>query len=146
MAPLLHDLISRFQQFDSRHQYQLVAPEMLLKARCDSKLTMRILENLLGNAMRYAVPGGVEIRLECASQGCRLIVEDEGPGVAASEATTIFERHRRGSAGRSGPPGLGIGLNLSRGLAVSQGGTLSVVPGSKGRFELWLPAAEESLA
>ena len=139
LAPLLQDVVARFGELDTRHTYRLEEVHSDAAVQADPRLVMRMVENLLGNAMRYAREGPVNLRVEPLDLGFTLIVEDEGPGVAHAEADRIFERHQRGEAGETGAPGLGIGLYLSRRYAEAQGGTLTVRPGPRGHFELWLP-------
>lgn len=139
LDPLLKEVVTRFSELDNRHLYILEQTDPAT-VQADSKLVTRMVENLLGNAMRYAREGQVRLWVKPVDSGYSLIVEDEGPGVTQAEAEGIFERHQRGAAGVTGPPGLGIGLYLSRRYAEAQHGTLIVHPGPRGHFELWLPA------
>jgi signal transduction histidine kinase len=71
-------------------------------------------------------------------------VEDDGPGVAASEAGAIFEPGVRGSStsGSSAHDGAGLGLALARRLARSAGGDVEADPTSAGgRFVVRLPSS-----
>jgi signal transduction histidine kinase len=81
----------------------------------------RIIDVLVENALAYA-PGGPRIVM-AASPG-RLEVLDDGPGPDAGEEEAVFERFHRGSAGRSGPSGSGLGLAMARGLARRWGGDI----------------------
>ncbi len=84
------------------------------KARIAPGITMhgeamavtRLIANLLDNAFKY-VPPGSRVRLIIAD-GPRIIVEDNGDGIAASEVEQIFQRFRRAAA-----PGTGHGLGLA---------------------------------
>jgi signal transduction histidine kinase len=78
---------------------------------------------LVENALAYGSAGGeVEIR----ATGTRLEVLDRGPGPQAGEEEAVFERFRRGSAGRRGPAGTGLGLPIARELARRWGGSASL--------------------
>ena len=70
----------------------------------------------------------------------RVTVSDEGTGVAAEDRERIFERFERA---RAKDDGAGLGLAISRRLARSLGGdvTLDSAPGEGARFSLSLPAA-----
>jgi signal transduction histidine kinase len=142
LEPLVEVMLERFRRLDSRHSYELTVAGGTPAAICDRKLVERILENLLGNAMRYARNGKVEVILEYADQGCLLTVKDDGPGVREAEKESIFGHHQRGESGTSGPPGLGVGLYLARQYAEAQLGRLIARPGERGVFQLWLPAPE----
>ena len=88
----------------------------------------RALDVLLENALAYC-PAGSAVTVR-ATVG-RVEVLDRGPGLRADDGETIFERFHRGSAGRSGPPGSGLGLSIARELARGWGGdvTLQSRPG-----------------
>ena len=112
----------------------------------DADAVLQVLSNLVENACKYGRAEGVEpapIRLRVAREGAelRLDVGDEGPGVPKAVERAIFEPFDRGgrdSSDRS--PGVGLGLALSRALAVELGGTLALLPTPKGAtFRLTLP-------
>jgi signal transduction histidine kinase len=74
----------------------------------------RILDALVENALHYSPPG-TEVTIVAGADG--LAVSDEGPGIAGGEEDEVFERFHRGSAGRQGPAGTGLGLPIARELA-----------------------------
>src|SRR5262249_60003950 len=81
----------------------------------------QVLANLLDNAARHSPPGG-RIGVTAAVEGDTLVVEvdDEGPGIPASQRSQVFERFTRGAgngtggAGRSESGGTGLGLAIAR--------------------------------
>jgi PAS domain S-box-containing protein len=87
----------------------------------DRRATLQILLNLLSNAVKYNRPGGVtEVSMEAADDALRVNVRDEGPGIAADVAHRLFTPFDRLGADRwSGMDGSGLGLALSRGLALA---------------------------
>jgi two-component system sensor histidine kinase HydH len=102
--------------------------------RADRAWTRQILVNLLRNAAE-ACEGRGEIRVQAAIDGPlgRVRVEDDGPGVPEALRSELF---REGVGRRHG-----VGLALSRGLALGQRGELSLVQTEAGAtFELTLPA------
>jgi signal transduction histidine kinase len=121
----------------------------------DSAALEQILGILLDNANRYAASARVRVRIgpaDAAEQSAvaqadeqalaRIVVEDEGPGVAPAERERIFRRFVRGSTS-TGSEGMGLGLGVARGLARAMGGDLRYVQGELGgaAFALTLPAA-----
>jgi signal transduction histidine kinase len=97
----------------------------------------QILGNLLGNAIKYA-PAKCTVRIEISASEGRVAyrVEDEGPGVPASDVERIFDIYVTKADEES--RGLGLGLPLSRRLARLLGGELHAVsrPGKGGCFVL----------
>lgn len=102
----------------------------------------RILGNLLENATTHA-GGATRIAVEPSSRrrSVQIVVEDDGPGVAVSERTRIFERFARGSAARN-RIGTGLGLALVSEHAAALGGEAWVEdrPGGGARFVVRLPS------
>ena len=94
------------------------------KARITPGVTMRgevmamtrLVANLLDNAFKY-VPSGSKVRLIVAD-GPRLVVEDNGTGIAAADAEQIFLRFRRVAAPETGH---GLGLALVKIIAARHG-------------------------
>lgn len=130
-------------------------------ARVDAEIVVRMLDNVLGNALKFTPPGGlVRVWLE-SGKGSRhnladrlarrwelpwasfnLIVEDNGPGMGPGVKKKIFEPFNRGTeADTANVPGTGLGLSITRRLAESQGGEVRLVslPGRGTTVWLKLP-------
>jgi signal transduction histidine kinase/ActR/RegA family two-component response regulator len=113
----------------------------------DSARVRQILNNLVGNAVKYTVRGRIELRAEMVGERrVRLEVVDSGPGLSADELAKAFEPFSRVARTGAGVPGAGLGLSLSRRLAELMGGEVSAesAPGVGSRFWLdlpWDPAA-----
>jgi signal transduction histidine kinase len=111
-----------------------------LRARGQERGVIQILVNLIGNAVRHSPEGGT-VRLSFARTAgtASVTVSDEGPGVAEGDEQRIFERFERAHTAEGGA---GLGLAISRRLARSMGGdvTLGSAPGEGARFTLTLSA------
>jgi len=83
----------------------------------------RSIDALVENALRYS-PSGSQVTI--ASAPGRIEVLDEGPGLEPGEEQAVFERFSRGSAGRHGPSGTGLGLPIARELTRQWGGEVSL--------------------
>jgi signal transduction histidine kinase len=108
----------------------------------------QVIVNLLTNALRYGGGGQVELSVQKVSdEVCgtkvRIDVRDHGKGIAPDFIDRIFEPYERGAKAGE-PKGLGLGLYISRQLASSHGGELTVqsVPGQGATFSLLLPCTE----
>jgi two-component system, OmpR family, sensor histidine kinase KdpD len=113
--------------------------------RGDEMLLRRAIGNLVRNAIVHPPRGcDVGIQLEAAGDTVRLIVEDDGPGVAERDRERIFEPFDRGGASPL-TPGLGLGLAVVRRIASLHGGTVRAEASTSGgaRFVLELPARAE---
>jgi Osmosensitive K+ channel histidine kinase len=116
-----------------------------LVGRFDFVHTLRILCNLLDNALRHS-PSDVPVELHATREGRWLAfsVADRGPGVPAEERGRIFEAFYRPADATPDGGHAGLGLSIARGLAELQGGSVGYEPrdGGGSVFTLQLPAAE----
>lgn len=108
----------------------------------------RAMVNLLGNAIKFSPPGSaVLVLLERARRFARISVSDEGPGITEDGKARIFEVFER-EPQTAHLPGLGLGLFITKQIAESHGGTISVESelGSGATFQLQVPLALDVLA
>jgi signal transduction histidine kinase len=97
-----------------------------------------VISNLLANAFRWTPDGGrVGLALTQVDGTVRVVVDDNGPGIAADEQERIF----RPFWSRDGE-GTGLGLAIAGELATALGGEIELdsAPGKGSRFELVLPS------
>lgn len=119
-----------------------IAPDVPPTLLCDGLRLKQVLNNLLSNAMKFTDTGSVAIEVDAADNTVRFHVVDTGPGIPAHLHDTVFEKFRQGNDQVSYQHGgTGLGLALSRALAVLMGGTLTLVSieGQGSRFTLTLP-------
>lgn len=112
--------------------------------RCDHRRTAAIVANLLDNAFKYSPEGGrVEVRCHVEPGGpVQVTVSDQGLGIAEADLPRLFTRFGRiVTPENSHIAGTGLGLYLSRRLALMHGGEISVEsePGAGTTFRLTLP-------
>jgi signal transduction histidine kinase len=83
----------------------------------------RAIDALVENALQYS-PAGTTVTLTLRPGVIEVL--DEGAGLARGEDEQVFERFRRGQAGRAGPTGNGLGLPIARELARRWGGDVTI--------------------
>jgi PAS domain S-box-containing protein len=100
----------------------------------------QIITNLLSNAAKYGAGHPIVLRVEADDTHGRVLVLDQGIGIAAEDQARIFERFARAVADRS-YGGFGLGLWISRQLAEALGGAIRVssTPGKGSTFTVELP-------
>jgi PAS domain S-box-containing protein len=130
LVALIREVTTAAQATTGRHGFRIEAPAAELVGHWDSIRLHRVLDNLLGNAIKYSPAGGrivVTVRQERREDEdwAVLTVQDEGVGIPAVDLGHIFERFRRGSnvAGRFA--GTGIGLSGARQIVEQHGGTIA---------------------
>ena len=107
----------------------------------DPKWTAEAVCNLLDNAVKYTPAGGtVAVEVIPYQMFCRVNVTDSGPGIPEEERARVFQRFYRSPAAYE-TEGVGIGLYLTRQIAVGQGGYVkaSSQPGRGSCFSFYLP-------
>lgn len=111
--------------------------------RSDRRLLRRILQNLLGNALRYTARGGVLLAVQRRGDHWRISVVDTGPGISEAQQQVIFGEFRRlDRASPWGEQGLGLGLSICDRMARLLGHPLSLASriGRGSRFAVDVPA------
>lgn len=119
----------------------LVSPEMHdVICRADAFHIRQIVDNLLGNALKYTDEGSVSVaaRLSCGS--LVFSVADTGIGMTADEQQRIFQAFTR-LPGAQGREGVGLGLSITHEMVQLLGGTISVESqkGHGSRFTVSVP-------
>ncbi len=116
----------------------------------DGDRIMRVLVNLIDNAIRYSPEGSdaeVTARTQAASSAgdqARIVisVRDHGPGIPEEELPSIWERFHRVDKSRQRPEGgAGLGLAIAREIVIGHGGDVAAQndPDGGARFSFWLP-------
>jgi signal transduction histidine kinase len=113
---------------------------------CDSEISVRIVANLLANALKYS-PGDIAFGAEPDPSGVRIWVRDQGPGIHAQFQAHIFEKF--GVLNQpldNRHPTTGLGLAFCKLAVEAHGGTIGVEsePGKGSTFWFTLPAADSS--
>lgn len=115
-------------------------------ANLDRERLVRVLQNLVRNAIRHTPAGGlVRVAVVGDPTVIRVEVADTGPGIAPEDLPHVFERFYRGDAARSrSTGGAGLGLAIAKELVEAMGGAVAVAsqPGEGAMFTVTLPRAE----
>jgi len=102
-------------------------PDAPAEARIDVLALDRVLENLLGNAVKYSpARSTVKVGLRADGPVWRIEVIDQGPGVPPEEQAQLFQKFFRGSARpTAGESSTGLGLFIVKTLTEAMGGRVS---------------------
>jgi signal transduction histidine kinase len=94
----------------------------------DTQAIGRVLNNLIGNALRHTPSGGrVSVWVRRAAHAVEVTVSDTGEGIRGEHIPHIFERFYRGEKSRNrGTGGAGLGLAIARGIVRAHGGDIEV--------------------
>ncbi len=110
--------------------------------RGDATRVRQIINNLVGNALKFTETGSVRVTVTRAGERVRIAVKDSGPGIAPEHQVRIFEAFEQADVGvqrRFG--GTGLGLAITRRVAQLMGGDVEVrsALGQGAEFELEVP-------
>ena len=140
LTALVQETVQDWREMQPQATITVLGGEHHIEVAADPEQLRHVLDNLIGNAIKY---GGQAKRVEITSSsfpGLAVIeVRDWGEGIAASKLPTIFERFHRADAadGR----GHGLGLFIAAAITRLHGGTLSAHSelGKGSTFSLRLP-------
>jgi signal transduction histidine kinase len=141
LADLAREVIERFQP-----QFQAVS--CLVDFRADDNVVgswdryriEQVLNNLFTNAIRYSPGKPLHVSIERAGSSARIVVRDEGAGIAKENLGRIFERFER-AVNAANISGLGLGLYICREILETHGGSIQAEsePGNGATFTVTLP-------
>jgi PAS domain S-box-containing protein len=126
---------------DERHAFNVKADVTQIIGNWDASRLARVLDNLLGNAVKYSPDGGsIDVTVSSDGKQGRVAVTDHGIGIASSDIGRIFTPMFRGTNTGS-VAGTGLGLAGSRTLLELMGGRITVQSrlGQGSTFRIWLP-------
>lgn len=125
--PLLM-VVNNFSQTASSKNIQIVCEplEVQYPVYADEKATLRVLDNLVSNAVKYSPRGkSIYIRLEKTRGYVRCYVRDEGPGLSASDQKKLFEKFAKLSPKPTGGEhSTGLGLSIVKKLVEAMHGSV----------------------
>jgi heavy metal sensor kinase len=101
-----------------------------LRLQADEQLLAQVLNNVLGNAIRYTPPGGrIGVDARSTAAGVEVSFRNTVRGLSPAERSRFFERFYRGDSARNRRvDGHGLGLSLSRVIARAHAGDLTLEP------------------
>jgi len=140
LAGAVEEAIARHEFEDTQH-ISLRRPAHSVRVHGDPGRIAQILDNLLGNAIKYSPEGGpIGVSLTIQGQEACVRVADHGVGIPDDERVLLFTPFFRSSRTRD-VRGTGLGLHISKRLAERHGGRLSLESSSDAGsvFALSLP-------
>lgn len=145
LSDLISDTLETFSEMASRQEVLLQGSvaEGVDPVWMDGPRIGRVLNNLVGNALRHVPAGGsVTVSASPVPEGVQVEVLDNGPGIDPDDLSNIFERFYRGEKSRNrATGGAGLGLAIARGIVEAHKGHIGVesVPDQFTRFYFTLP-------
>ncbi|WP_298036295.1 PAS domain S-box protein [uncultured Desulfuromonas sp.] len=149
LAALLGEVILHHRKEAPRHDFQIEVPPSSLVANIDRGKMHQVLDNILGNAVKYSPAGGA-VRVFLRREGSEAVVavEDEGVGMTSDQVAKVFEKFYRADTSDSSIAGIGLGMTIVQGIVAAHGGRIWVESeqgeGTRVTFTLPLAAGGEN--
>jgi len=143
IAPLYGKIADLFKEHPSKAAIAIEIAPGAERLKGDPEQLYRLLVNLVGNALKYSVPGGtVTLGAEPEGDAVTLSVKDQGPGIAPVDRERLFTKFfRAGDPISRKTPGTGLGLAICKGIVDAHGGRIwaESEPGKGAVFKASLP-------
>lgn len=122
MSELCFEVAGRYDALCDQNGWTLrLEADRQCLVRADPAMMERVLHNLLGNATHHIGADGVFVlRAIPLPDGCRVEVEDHGPGIPPEDLPYIFDRYYRARKD-AGKPGTGLGLSITKAILQQHG-------------------------
>lgn len=149
LVHLVEDAIEQVRPLASERGTELVldAPGGHLDVDVDAGRILRIVVNLLGNAIDHGEGLPVTVLVDSTAETVTITVVDEGVGIAPENLDRVFDRFWRADRSRQrSTGGTGLGLSIAVEDATLHGGAIRVAsaPGEGSRFTLTIPRHREA--
>ncbi|WP_425102073.1 PAS-domain containing protein [Tropicibacter sp. S64] len=140
---ILRPLVDEMEVLAQKKGLALTLVDCSLSVESDPAYLRRIVQNLLGNAIRYTESGRVLVGVRRRAGTARVEVWDTGPGIAEEDQNSIFEEFKRLDDTASDNDGLGLGLAIVERACARLGHPIGLwsQPGKGSCFMVNLPLA-----
>ncbi|NBC01048.1 MAG: PAS domain S-box protein [Bacteroidetes bacterium] len=130
---VVQDLVTDVVSTHDRHAVQqgialeCTVPPFDVEARVDRSACIRVLSNIIGNAVKFTPEGAVDVRLQATADTFTCTISDTGIGIAESFLPSLFDPFKQESNGDTRLyEGSGLGLAITKDLVDLMGGTIHV--------------------
>ena len=128
LSCILEDGISGLKPLLAKREIRFTAPESPVMVRLDREIILRVVQNLLSNALKFTGEGGlIRLGIETGGDRVRVSVKDNGAGIQPEYRQKLFEKSAQGelrTAGQRYSPGLG--LTFCKLAVEAHGGSIGV--------------------
>ncbi len=148
VAGVVHDAIEPMLALAAEKsvRFELRVSDGVESVRCDHERLVQVLQNLVGNAIKFVPAGGrVGVEVERKPHELQFAVRDNGAGLPPEELPYVFDRHWR-SPSHALRRGSGLGLYIVKTIVESHGGKVWVesAPGQGASFLFTVPTGSDA--
>ena len=141
IAEIFEELRTEFCSLAQSRDIDLQIEPSSIAIATDRTLFAQLLQNLLGNALKYTDRGWVRVRCSEESDGVAVHVEDSGIGIPAEKLERIFEEYYQVDTHGTKRMGVGLGLAIVKEVARLLGFSVRIQSsvGAGTKVSLWIP-------
>ena len=125
VASLVESAVDMFRVVAAERSIQLAprTPSPPVAALCERNLILRVLANLIGNAIKFSPEGSsISVVAEERADQVHFAVSDTGPGIPTEYLSHVFDRYWQQTGGDR--RGSGLGLYIAKGIVEAHGGRI----------------------
>lgn len=125
----LSEITDRIKQPENKQNVEIILSDFNkdLEVYADKEKLKQVLNNLIGNAIKYTSEGYIEISVTEKTKNAIIKIKDTGIGIADEDQNRIFERFYRTERERqSSVPGTGLGLSIVKHILEAHNSAISV--------------------
>jgi two-component system sensor histidine kinase KdpD len=132
---IIESSLGKLEKYVKDHTVRVSVPDDIPFVRVDFTLFESAVTNLLLNAAKYTPAGSaIEVSVRAADGKILLTVADNGPGLAADQLVSVFEKFYRVPGTPSG--GTGLGLSIAKSVVELHGGAITAQDRPQGGLEI----------
>ncbi|MHB1459718.1 MAG: hybrid sensor histidine kinase/response regulator [Armatimonadota bacterium] len=127
-ASIIQTVVDRLESLQKQRTVSVEVQDETVTVRADAKMLDRIMQNLLGNALKFTPDhGSITVGFDVDSRGMRVYVRDSGPGIPVESRERIFEKFGQVSQNKNLQQySSGLGLTFCKLAVEAHGGTIGV--------------------
>jgi PAS domain S-box-containing protein len=127
LGDTIRQVVPYFRGNSSKHHFEIDLPKEPVEVLADTKKMEEVLENLIGNAVKYS-PGGGLIRVtgRVSTGNFEVSVEDQGFGMTPEQVEKFFDKFYRADTSNSAIEGTGLGTTIVKHIVEAHGGKIWV--------------------
>ena len=149
VTQIAREATNRFTSVRQARTLRCDVPPDPVAISCDADVIRRVLENLIGNAVKFTKPNGtICVNVQRSAADLTISVSDDGAGIPHDQHKHIFEKFGQTESGAQQRHSTGLGLAFCQLAVEAHGGKISVQsdPGKGSTFSFTLPIRDQSPA
>ena len=150
IADIIIEAVHLLQPLSEQKGLQLITTKLEpVTAQADSDKVKEVLNNLIGNSLKFTDKGGITISTKVTEDRVGVYITDTGIGITNEDQVKLFGQFQQLESGKGTPTGTGLGLHISREIVRKMGGDVwleSSEPGKGSTFAFSIPKSKSELA